>query len=248
MSPISADVFIPPAPYRGLEPYRFCDETIFFERDTEAERLFRLVTMYRGTLLYGESGAGKSSLINAGFVPKALSAGMNVERLRVQPRRGAEFVVERIPRSDKPLDYLTSVLAGPSTGRTTLSPLQLLAATSESALSTDLLLIFDQFEELLTLASEEGADTATFDRQDEILATIVSLLQARSNVRLRLMFVFREDYLAKFDRLFYFCPELVDRFMRLTPPPASSLRKLLRGPFESTRILRERGPVKYLNQ
>jgi Ca-activated chloride channel family protein len=45
------------------------------------------------------------------------------------------------------------------------------------------------------------------------------------------LFVFREDYLAKFDRLFYLCPELPDHFLRLTPPTPESIHQILRGPF-----------------
>lgn len=233
MSDVASPVSLPTAPYRGLEPYRFCDRAIFFEREAEAERLVRLITMYRGSLLYGESGVGKSSLINAGFIPKALAEGLMVERLRVQPRPDQEFVVERISRSDAAKDFLPSVLhPSAEDTRTTLSASEFLAAVRSRA-GDNSLLIFDQFEELLTLAAggNEGSDAV--DCQQRILETIVALLQQRDLNRVRSLFVFREDYLAKFDRLFYFCPELPDRFMRLTPPAASTLHRLLRGPFES---------------
>ncbi len=42
--------------------------------------------MYRGVLLYGDSGSGKSSLVNAGLIPEAIRLGFEPERLRVQPR------------------------------------------------------------------------------------------------------------------------------------------------------------------
>lgn len=48
-----------------------------------------------------------------------------------------------------------------------------------------------------------------------------------------MLFVFRKDYLAKFDRLFYSCPELLGQSLRLTPPTAGSLHRVIRGPFES---------------
>lgn len=224
---------LPEYPYRGLEPYRFCDRAVFFERETEAERLLRLVTMYRGSLLYGESGAGKSSLINAGFIPNALEAGIRVERLRVQPRLDHEFVVERIPRSAAAGDFLRSALTEPGSQQTSLNADEFLQRV-HAAGDSELLLIFDQFEELLTQAGgPDGGDSAGGRR---ILETIVGLLQDRKRTNVRLLFVFREDYLAKFDRLFYFCPELTDRFMRLTSPPASALHRMIRGPFESSRI------------
>ena len=49
----------PREPYRGIEQFRFIDRPIFFERRDETRKLVRLVSIYRGTLLYGESGTGK---------------------------------------------------------------------------------------------------------------------------------------------------------------------------------------------
>src|SRR5205807_3173164 len=101
----------PEGPFRGLEPYRFRDQAIFFEREAELRKLLQLTTIYRASLLYGESGAGKSSLINAGFIPRILESGMDVERIRVQPILDHEFVVERI-ESFSPSELLPSILFG----------------------------------------------------------------------------------------------------------------------------------------
>ncbi|HEX8490884.1 MAG TPA: hypothetical protein VF626_07700, partial [Chthoniobacterales bacterium] len=92
---------LPREPYRGIEPFRFIDRPIFFERRDETRRLIRLVSIYRGTLLYGESGTGKSSVINAGFIPAMLEEGFLPERLRVQPLPGGELVVERLALTDE---------------------------------------------------------------------------------------------------------------------------------------------------
>jgi putative ribosome biogenesis GTPase RsgA len=51
-------------------------------------------------MLYGDSGSGKSSLINAGLVPEAIRLGFTPERLRVQPRSSEEIVGERIAGAD----------------------------------------------------------------------------------------------------------------------------------------------------
>ena len=72
---------------------------IFFGREQESEKLLRYVTVYRGVLLYGVSGTGKSSLVNAGFIPKVMAEGFAPERIRVQPRPGEEIIVERIPKT-----------------------------------------------------------------------------------------------------------------------------------------------------
>ena len=59
---------VPEAPFRGIEAFRFIDQQIFAERDDEIWDLQSNITRYRAVLLYGESGTGKSSLINAGLI------------------------------------------------------------------------------------------------------------------------------------------------------------------------------------
>ena len=87
---------LPKKPYRGILAFRLLDWRIFLERDAETDRLANLVSLYRGVLLYGQSGAGKSSLVNAGLIPDALRRGRAPERLRVFPDPGRELSVERI--------------------------------------------------------------------------------------------------------------------------------------------------------
>ena len=65
-------------------------------RTDEVRKLVRLITIYRGIYFYGESGAGKSSVINAGLIPALRDEGFVAERVRVQPIAGQELVIERI--------------------------------------------------------------------------------------------------------------------------------------------------------
>lgn len=59
------------SPYRGLVPYSDSPEDIrlFFGRDTERRVIVDNVTTSRISVLYGESGVGKSSLLNAAVTP-----------------------------------------------------------------------------------------------------------------------------------------------------------------------------------
>src|SRR5262249_60519211 len=92
---------LPKAPYRGILPFRLLDWRIFLEREAETERLANLVSLYRGVLLYGQSGVGKSSLLNAGLIPDALRRGRAPERIRVFPDPGRELLVERLDLHDE---------------------------------------------------------------------------------------------------------------------------------------------------
>ena len=87
-------------------------------------------------MLYGDSGAGKSSLINAGLIPEALSLGFSPERIRVQPKPGEELVVERISTTDDDAgEVLPSRLARDEddSGREVLSIDEFSARISEAA-------------------------------------------------------------------------------------------------------------------
>ena len=62
-------------PYRGLEAFREEDAAYFFGRDMLKDRLWRSFERNPVTLLTGPSGSGKSSLLNAGFLPRLRQQG-----------------------------------------------------------------------------------------------------------------------------------------------------------------------------
>jgi WD40 repeat protein len=232
----------PREPYRGIEQFRFIDRPIFFERRDETRKLIRLVAIYRGTLLYGESGTGKSSVINAGFIPAMLEEGFLPERLRVQPQPGGELVVERLALTDEgTAPFLPSRFAADDETRT-----RLVFSTEEfrKRLSSDHaggppVLIFDQFEEFITLFEEAPESRQKFAEATQAQKTLLDFfhdLLRDENLAVKLLFVFREDYLAKLSKLFTLVPNLRDQHVRLTFPDSSVLKKLIRGPFTLSEI------------
>ena len=69
-------------PYKGLAPYAEDDAPFFFGREPERELIAANLQAYRLTLLYGESGVGKSSVLRAGVAHqlRQLSDGNLVEQ------------------------------------------------------------------------------------------------------------------------------------------------------------------------
>lgn len=57
-------------PFPGMAFYTKDDVSIFKGRDSEIEDLLSIISNWPITLLIGESGAGKTSLIQAGLFPK----------------------------------------------------------------------------------------------------------------------------------------------------------------------------------
>jgi WD40 repeat protein len=222
-------VALPTVPYRGIQPFRYADHAIFLAREDETEDLVDLVAIYRGVFVYGASGDGKSSLINAGLLPAVARRGrLQPERVRVQPRDGEEICIARTATTDDEREYLPSMFAahGEDDARIIVSVQAFEDRVREACETHRPLLIFDQFEELVTLFEEEGAE----EIRRGVVDMLVRLL--REPLAVKLLFVFREDYLGAVKHLLGALPELVDQALRLRALSADALPTIIRGPFE----------------
>ena len=240
----------PEAPYRGIESFRYIDQRIFSARDEETWDLLSNILIYRGVLLYGDSGSGKSSLVNAGLLPAAAKEHLVAHRLRIQPWRGREIKLERIStESDGRPPYLPSIFVDKGSARDKDPNVELsltafyetlTAFRKEPSDRSRPLLIFDQFEEFITLFEQvlHGGDTpeakdAQRDApavQQAILDTLTELIE-NETLPIKLLFVFREEYLAKLNLLFKLCPELLNQYVRLLPPRVEMAPEIIRAPF-----------------
>jgi hypothetical protein len=240
MSAVAAETPVaagPSEPYRGIEEFRFVDAPIFFGRQNEASALLRLVTIYRGVLLFGDSGAGKSSLINAGLMPMAVEDGFAPERIRVQPKAGEEFVIERIAPADDS-QYLPSIFADKDDARRIgISAAEFRKRIDErcgrrTGGGVRPILVFDQFEELVTLTEQRRSTAEASQVYETIAGTLLDLLRDET-LPVKLLFVFREDHHAKLSKFFARYPNLSDHSLRLEPLHVRELRTVIEGPFRS---------------
>src|SRR5438128_871312 len=247
---------LPSAPYRGIEPFRFIDQPIFSARNDEVRKLVRLITIYRGIFFYGESGAGKSSVINAGLIPALRDEGFVAERVRVQPIAGQELVFERSAlTAEGTPPFLPSKFAAsadknpPEPARVVLSVEEFIRCIGKAPMPQRQdgiatsgavpVLFFDQFEELITLFEEAPDSRQKFNQAREIQGRVVEMLLGLlgdPNLSIKLVLSFREDYLAKVSRRLAAAPQLGEQAFRLSFPPETVLRKIIRGPFESASI------------
>src|ERR1044072_1841660 len=69
-------------PYKGSESYEPWDSELFFGRDDEAEHLIAKILVSRFTILHAQSGAGKTSLLNAKIIPGLQRKGWWACRIR----------------------------------------------------------------------------------------------------------------------------------------------------------------------
>ena len=159
------------SPYRGIHPFRYVDRAYFFGREETVTELLAKVLVSRLVLLFGESGTGKSSLINAGLIPALEKEGLNPERLRVRPIPEEPILIERIQAKDEGGGrFLPSIFADDKPAETSTES-QVAPCSLERFLKTVRdtdaypVLIFDQFEELFTLFAQDRDKAA----KEEIL-------------------------------------------------------------------------------
>jgi tetratricopeptide (TPR) repeat protein len=183
----------PAGPYPGPRPFAQTERALFFGREREAADLYNLVLAYRSVLFYAQSGAGKTSLVNAGLLPLCAEHGLET----LQARVGGQEVPSSEIRNIYVFNTLSSCL-GATPGHAALE-----AASLSDSLPLDddreYLLIFDQFEELITAFPERWEEREPFFRQ------IREVLRAHPN--LRVLFVIREDHLAELDPYAAFLPD-----------------------------------------
>lgn len=135
-----------PCPYPGMRPYSADDAAHFHGRSTEVDELLGyLRTGEREIYLIGPSASGKSSLVEAGLLPKL-----------VRPDSGlGPFVVRSMRPGEAPTARLREVLEAPG-GELPEAITTLLAHRAPGA---SVLIVIDQLEELFTVASAEALET-----------------------------------------------------------------------------------------
>lgn len=141
--------------YPGIRPFCQEEQEMFFGRDTDINNLCSLIKVENHVVLYGKSGYGKSSLLNAGIIPFF----SNLSQYQVYNIRFGSFMNEK---PSKPLDTLLNAIQGSSSPSGFIYEKLLKSEEINGDLlwyilkdkqlnSTDnkiFFLIFDQFEEL----------------------------------------------------------------------------------------------------
>jgi WD40 repeat protein len=214
-------------PYVGPHFFRREDQAIFFGRSREANELLSLVISHSEVLLYAQSGAGKTSLINARLEP--LLEAEEFEVLPVARMRTGVPGWERLPIANVYVFHTLVSWAGDSV------PAEMLAGMTipeflrqrgqpveEEGLGNPSVAIFDQFEELFTLYPEHWKHRRNFFEQ--VRDTLNACPQ------LRVLFSMREDYIASIDPYAKILPESLRVRFHLENLRQDSALKAVTGP------------------
>jgi len=211
------------SPYVGPRPFSTNDTDLFFGRERDAKELYASVVSHPLTLLYSQSGAGKTSLIHAGLLSLLEENGHEVLR----PVRVVELAADDEARVADNV-FVDRVLAGLRGGRTpedlggadnpsssgvaANEPKGELARYLRSLLSRAVLdelgqprqpdrlriIILDQVEELFL-------DVRHWEHRRGFFEEIAEAIELDDN--LRLLLAIREEYLAELDAYARLIPE-----------------------------------------
>ncbi|GAA3151070.1 WD40 repeat domain-containing protein [Streptomyces rectiviolaceus] len=238
-------------PYRGLASYRQQDARWFFGRERSTDALVAQLRAAEKTgglvMLVGASGAGKSSLLNAGLVPTLQNGALSDADSQAGP------VLQLVPGSD-PLAELTrqipelahavsvaeeAAVTGPGTPQFANAVRESVAAWARRQTPTAArpVVIVDQFEETFTLSSDE-ASKRTFI---QVLQAACSPGDAGDPAPALVVLGIRADFYEQCLRY----PELADalqhRHMVLGPLTTTELRDAVTGPAKAVGLELEPG-------
>jgi Novel STAND NTPase 1 len=235
------------SPFVGPRPFETEDRDRFFGRTRELEELLSLIIAHRAVLVYAQSGAGKTSLLKAGVIPRLEEQAYKV----LPPAR-----VYGVLPTDLPGEEVTNIFVfhalqhwaadlchGPSEKRAQTTLAEFLKTLvppcrpdEESA--APMVIVFDQFEEFFTANTHRWQERGPFFKQ---------LSQAQEEIpTLKVVFVMREEYIAQLDPLAELLPEKLRTRMHLERLRGNSARSAVVKPFQSRGLSFDAGAAEKL--
>ena len=225
-------------PWLGLASFTEETRQYFYGREEEVAELCRRVQRKLLTILFGQSGLGKTSILRAGIVPRLRPEGYCPVYVRIDyspdTPTPAEQIKEAIFRATQAAGAWTQTgvaVAGESLWEFLHHRDDVLRDASGKTLVP--LLIFDQFEEIFTLAQSDDFGRQRAAKFLEDLADLVEnrapkALEARleqdeesveqfdfARADYRILIALREDYLAHLEGVKGIMPSITQNRMRL---------------------------------
>ena len=205
-------------PWLGLSSYQESDAKLFFGRDEEISSLCDIIEDNYCTVLYGKSGMGKTSLINAGLKPALSNLGYLPVTLKLQHNSDYSYADQIIEQTVELLDKHQCSIEKVGDIDVALSDASKLWLffhsnifwTSRQRRIIPVIFI-DQFEEIFTIC-EKKSDVKDFflilnelfqplppDELINILEQTDKRLRFDEETNFRLILSMREDFLARLE-------------------------------------------------
>ncbi len=224
-------------PYVGPRAFQI-GETLF-GRDREIQQLLDLLIAERIVLLHSPSGAGKSSLVSAGLIPRLEEEGfcvLPVARISQEPPTSLpadsynRYVLsallsfeESLPEEKRlPLDQLAAMSL-----TAYLDQIEAQSVCNDDDPRTNTVVVFDQFEEILTVDPADKLSKSAF------FAQIGAALRNRGRWAL---FAMREDFVAALDPYLRTIPTRLSNKLRLDLLGADAARQAIQCPADAANV------------
>lgn len=215
--------------YPGVTPFTTEQAPVFFGRKQDTDDLYRLIRREPLVVLYGKSGLGKSSLLNAGIIPRCMAEGTYnplvirfgawVEGATATP---LDITKTALAKDYEQATFLDGLLPGDTSLWHHAKTRQLNAPLGQGGGRP--LLLFDQFEELFSYPAEQVQ--AFQEELSELLNTNIPLRFQRlaeasttlteeeedlleTPLEARIVFAIRSDRMHLLDRLKDYLPNVL---------------------------------------
>lgn len=159
-------------PWKGLNFYH--EGEILYGRDDEIQSLALYVTNNTQTVLYGKSGIGKSSIINAGVFPIARKEGLFPIPIRLKHDSATDYISQIKTAFKESTIGINEILKSLDESQETLWEYLHRNAfyDKETGCSVRPLIVLDQFEEIFTLQHDEKKKLSFFSELADLLNEI----------------------------------------------------------------------------
>lgn len=237
-------------PWLGLVSFTEPAREYFFGRSAETDELLRRVRRDRATLLFGLSGLGKTSLLQAGLFPRLRAQAFVPALVRLDFSAGTLALAEQVKELIRQA-LLSAEIEGPDIGpdETLWEVFHRAGPEFRDRLGrpVTIVIVFDQFEEVFTLGL--GRPESRVEAQ-AFLSELADLIEDRPPVSIerrleddpdfvdsvsfdrdayRVVVTLREDYLPSLDALRSRAPSLGEsRFRLLRMSGEQALEAVLR--------------------
>jgi WD40 repeat protein len=179
-------------PYRGLAAFEASHSDLFFGREALTQKLFEQVVKAPLSVVLGASGSGKSSLVKAGLMAKIQQAETCEGWYVLPPLRLGELPLQALDHA-LAQDPLFMGSAGEDGAFDPIGESRLLDYLAHWQLHypyRKLLMVIDQFEELMTLGTGR-------DERSQCLTVLANAI-AHYSAQLKLVLTLRSDFEPQF--------------------------------------------------
>jgi tetratricopeptide (TPR) repeat protein len=205
-------------PYRGLQPFTKEDAEYFFGRLQDREKIISNLRVAPLTILYGASGVGKTSVLQAGVMAElAKTTRTAVVFFRTWQKPDVLSALK-----EEVFQALPNNISDPKNAIDPALPLDEFLAASSRRVRRDVLILFDQFEEYFLYVPAVQTDDG-FEAQ---FARAVN----RDDVRANFLISMREDSLSKLDRFKGRIRNILGNTLRMSHLDQAAAEESIRGP------------------